>query len=106
MVEVSKVVRGAKVAVVPLSVTLPAIPVDPCCRVKVAVVIVRGFTASLKVADMLLPVAISVDPFTGMVEMTVGADELPVEVVMNVHEYFAARALPERSIAPVVIVAV
>src|ERR1022692_3090871 len=65
--------------------------VPPCCRVKVEPLIVVGSIGSLKVTVRLLPVATPPVPFAGLVETATG------RVVPT--------ASPERSLAPVVMVA-
>jgi hypothetical protein len=62
---------------------------------------VAAFIASLNVAEIAVLTATAVAPFTGTVEMTVGA-----AAVVNVRTTFAASGAPEGSLAPVVIVAV
>ena len=73
---------------------------------KFAVVIVAGSIALLKVALTVwligTPVAISV----GMVELTVGAVVSVDAPVVKLQTKLVASALPARSVAPVVIVAV
>src|SRR3989339_1000471 len=76
------------------------------CTVKV---IVEGSIASLNVALTALLVATPVALSAGFVRITVGAAlsrAAPPAPVVKVHMKFAASALPARSPAPVVIVAV
>lgn len=80
--------------------TAPVIGVAPGpVTVKVAVLIVAGFIASLNVAERRVFTGTAVAPLAGTVEMTVGAP------VVKVHTKFAAKALPPGSWAPVVMVA-
>jgi hypothetical protein len=98
---VASAVVGMNVAVVPAKVTEPATGVAPGpVRVNVAVLIVAGFMASLKVAEIVVLTATPVDPLTGTVEITVGAG-----AVVNVHTKLVASLAPVGSFAPVVIVA-
>jgi hypothetical protein len=68
---------------------------------KVVALIVVASMTSLNVAEMAVLTATVVAPFTGTVEMTVGA-----EAVVNVRTTLAASGAPVGSLAPVVIVAV
>ena len=52
--------------------TTPGIWVAPCCNMKVVVVIVSGFIASLKVAESALLRATPRAALAGTVELTVG----------------------------------
>ena len=52
---------------------MPKTGVSPCFKVKVTVMIVKGFIASLKMAVMALLMATPVAALSGMVELTVGA---------------------------------
>ena len=86
---------------------MPITVVVPCFKVKVAVVIVKGFIALLKVAAMFPPIATPVAAFAGtVVELTVGAVVSGVVPVVKLQTKAVASALPARSLAPVVIVAV
>ena len=81
--------------------TAPAASVTPGpAKVNVAEVIVAGFMARLKVAEIVALAVAKVVPFTGSVEMTVGG-----AVVAKVQTKLVARGAPLRSFAPVVIVA-
>jgi hypothetical protein len=68
--------------------------------VNVAVLIVAGFMASLNVAEIAVLMATAVDPFAGIVEITVAGG-----AVVKFHATFAAKAMPSVSCAPVVTVA-
>ena len=74
--------------------------------VKVLVVMVSGSMALLNVAFSLLLTATKVAPLTGLVEVTVGGVVSGVAPVVKVHAKLLASALPARSLAPVVMVAV
>ena len=74
--------------------------------VKVAEVRVVGSIASLNVALTVLLSGTPVAPFTGLVRVIVGAVELAVVPVVKVHTKLLANALPAKSFAPVVMVAV
>jgi hypothetical protein len=106
VVLVARELVGLKVAVTPAWVTTPVTDVAPCFSLKVAVVIVRGSIASLKAAAMFPPIAAPVAAFTGTVKLTVGAVLSTDASVVKLQTKSAARALPARSAAPVVIVAV
>jgi len=83
-------------------VTVPATGVAPGpVTVNVVALIVAGFMASLKVAEMGVLTATPVAPLIGTVETTVGA-----AAVVKVQTKLAASPAPVRSFAPVVIVAV
>jgi hypothetical protein len=82
-------------------VTVPAVPVS----VKVVAFMVEAFIASLNVAVID---ALGQAPSAGVTETTVGAP-IPLQVatpVVNAHTSLPARALPNMSLTPVVIVAV
>jgi len=64
---------GFKVATLPVYVTTDEINAAPCFKVKVAVVIVTGFMASLKVAVIFPFLLTPAARLTGIVELTVGA---------------------------------
>ena len=85
---------------------MPAIGVAPWFKVKVTFVIVSGSITSLKVAAAFLLRATPVAPFAGSVKVTVGAVVSAAAPVVKVHTKLLANALPARSLAPVVIVAV
>jgi hypothetical protein len=93
---------GVNVAVVPAKVTVPATGVAPGpVTVNVAALIVAGFMALLKVAEIVVLTPTPVAPLTGTVETTVGA-----AAVVKVHTKLVANPAPVGSFAPVVIVAV
>jgi hypothetical protein len=102
-------VAGAKVAVVPEYVTVPVSgdppgPITP----KVEVLIVVAFIALLKVAVTICATGTPVAPFAGTAAMTVGAAFEPAAVVKfhGLGTAPAINALPLRSLAAFVIVAV
>src|SRR5204863_6940685 len=80
-------------------------PVTPATR-KLAVLIVKGSIASLKVALMARLVATPVAALAGTVELTVGAVVSGVAPVVKLQLKPVVSALPARSLAPVVTVAV
>jgi hypothetical protein len=99
---VASAVVGMNVAVVPAKVTEPATGEAPGpVRVNVAVLIVAGFMASLKVAEIIVLTATPVDALTGTVEITVGA-----ATVVKVHTKLVASPAPVGFFAPIVIAAV
>ena len=102
----ARVLAGVKVAMVPAHVTVPETGVAPCRKVKVAVVTVRGSSASLKVAATLLLMATPMAALAGFVEVTVGAVVSAVAPVVKLHTKSLASALPARSVISVVSVAV
>jgi hypothetical protein len=63
----ARLAAGVKVAVTPEYFAAPKTGVTPCFKVKVALVIVKGSIASLKVAVMALLTATPVAALTGMV---------------------------------------
>jgi hypothetical protein len=71
-----------------------------------AVLIVNGSIASLKVPLMAWLIATAVAPFAGTVELTIGAMVSKVALVVKLQLKSAAGALPAKSLAPVVTVAV
>src|SRR6266571_899578 len=73
---------------------------------KLAVLMVKGSIASLKVALMAWLIATAVAPLAGTVTLTVGGVVSGVAAVVKLQPKSAASALPARSLAPVVIVAV
>jgi energy-converting hydrogenase Eha subunit B len=86
-------------------VTAPETAVLPGpVSVKVDEVIVAGFIAWLKVAVMAEAIATPVAPLAGVTDVTVGGTG--AAAVVNVHASFDASAVPDESVAPVVIVAV
>jgi hypothetical protein len=99
---VARIVVGVNVAVVPAKVTVPATGVTPGPdKVNVPALIVAGFMASLKVAEIAVFTGTAEDPLAGTVKMTVGG-----EAVVKVHTKLATSGTPVRFFAPVVIVAV
>src|SRR5260221_14384104 len=74
--------------------------------VKVEALMVCGDIASLKVAWMAAVPPTPVAAGSGSVDATVGAVVSAVAPVVKVHAWPAASALPARSLAPVVMVAV
>src|SRR5207253_1814863 len=97
---------GVKVAVTPASATVPATVAAPCFKVKLAVLIVKGSIASLKMAAILPLMATPVAALAGTAALTVGRVVSGVAPVVKLQTKFAASALPARSLAPVVTVAV
>jgi hypothetical protein len=94
---------GVNVAVDAAYVTTPVTGVVPGpVKVKVVVLIVAGFIASLKVA---VTAVLGQTPFAGVTEITVGGAHGSAAVV-KVHTKLLASAMPYSSMAPVVIVAV
>ena len=85
---------------------MPETGVVPCIKVKVAVVSVKGFIAFVKVAVIALLMTTPVALTIGMTELTIGAVVSGAAPVVKLHTLLAARALPAKSLAPVVIVAV
>src|SRR5438477_29264 len=82
-----------------------AVPPGPV-TLKLAVLIVKGSIASLKVALMVRLIATAVAPAAGTVALTSGRVVSGVTAVVKLQLKSAASALPARSLAPVVIVAV
>src|SRR5437879_9483234 len=82
-----------------------AVPPGPV-TLKLAVLIVKGSIASLKVALMVRLIAPAVAPLAGTVELTVGGVVSGVAAVVKLQPKSVTSALPARSLAPVVIVAV
>jgi hypothetical protein len=74
--------------------------------VKLAVLIVSGSIASLKAAVSFPLMATPVAALTGTVALTVGAVTSAVTPVVKLQTKFVTSALPARSLAAVVIVAV
>src|SRR5947208_6594258 len=81
---------------------VPPGPVNP----KLAVLIVKGFIASLKVALMVWLIGTAVAPLAGTVALTVGGVVSRVAPVVKLQLKPVVSALPARSLAPVVTVAV
>src|ERR1700730_16763110 len=82
-----------------------AVPPGPV-TLKLAVLIVEGYIASLKVTLMVWLIATAVAPLAGTVELTVGGVVSAVTPVVKLQLKSVASSLPARSLAPVVIVAV
>src|SRR5437762_130210 len=82
-----------------------AVPPGPV-TLKLAVVTVKGSIASLKVALMVWLIATAVAPLAGTVALTVGRVVSGVTPVVKLQLKSAASAVPARSLAPVVTVAV
>lgn len=74
-------------------------------KVKVVVLMVDGFIARLKVAVTTVLGHMPVETFGGVSEITVGGAHSALPVV-KLHTKLLAKALPNVSFAPVVIVAV
>ncbi len=102
----SKFTAGVKVAVTPVYVTAPETGVAPCFRVNEKVEIVSGSIASLNVAVISLLVATFVTALAGIVELEVGAVVSTVAPVVKLHTSSTPSALPARSLASVVTIAV
>jgi hypothetical protein len=98
---------GVKVAILPVPsrVTTPVTPGD---TVKVVVEMVTGFMASLKVAVTTVLGHTPMAPLGGVTEITAGGGGAAHDetAVIKVHTKLLASALPEGSLAPVVIVTV
>jgi hypothetical protein len=82
------------------------IPVTPGVTVKVVVLIVAGFIASLKVAVMTAREHTPVAPLAGVTETTVGGGLHPFAAVLKLQTKSVANPLPNKSRTPVVRVAV
>src|SRR6202035_368025 len=96
--------EGVKVKIV-LEASWVMVPVTPGATVKVAAVMVATFMASLKVAVTTVLEQTPVDALGGVTETTVGGGLHPLAAVVKVQRKLLARALPNRSLAPVVMVA-
>ena len=99
-------VDGVKVAVLPVSATVPVTEELPACRVKVVVLMVEGLIASLKVALIELFNATPVWLLVGFVEVTVGGVVSAPAAVVKDQLWFAGSEFPATSLAPVVTVTV
>src|SRR5580693_10777391 len=87
-------------------VTVPATAVAPGpAKVKVVLVMVEDCIAALKVAVTNVLGQMAIALFAGATEITVGAAHA-VALVVKVHTKFLAKAFPDGSWAPVVIVPV
>src|SRR5207302_87077 len=82
-----------------------AVPPGPV-TLKLAVLIVKGSIASLKVALMVRLIATAVAPLAGTVELTDGGGVSGVAAVVKLQPKSVTSALPASALAPVVIVAV
>ena len=82
------------------------IPVTPGATVKVVVLIEEAFIASLKVAVMTALEHTPDEPLAGVSEITVGGGLHPLAAVLKLHTKSLASPLPNRSLTPVVRVAV
>src|SRR5436853_58064 len=82
------------------------IPVRPGATVKVVVLIDEVFIASLKVAVMIAREHTPVAPLAVVTETTVGSGLHPLAARLNFHLKSLASPLPNRSLTPVVRVAV
>jgi hypothetical protein len=82
---------------------MPDTGVAPCLSVNVDVVIVEGSIASLNVAEISL---LRGTAKTGLVETTRGGVVSGIGPVVKRHTKLTAKAWPDASLAPVVIVAV
>ena len=102
-VEVARSAASVNVAVLPAYVTTPATGFTPGpVKVNVAPLIVAGFIAVLKVAEMAgIFTGTAIAPLAGIVETTAGGG-----AVVKVQTKLEASAAPVGSFTPVVIVAV
>src|SRR5882672_6318273 len=82
------------------------IPVTPGLTGKVAALMVAVFMASLKLAVMTASEHTPVAPLGGVTEITVGGWLHPLAAVAKLHTKSLASPLPNRSLTPVVRVAV
>src|SRR2546422_73357 len=73
------------------------IPVTPRLRVKVVVLMVAGFIASLKVAVMTAREHTPVAPFAGVTETTVGGGLHPLAAVLKLHTELLPREIGRAS---------
>jgi hypothetical protein len=98
---------GVKDAVDPAKVTTPATATGgvPAVKVKVVVLMVAGFIASLKTAVTTVAEQTPTAPLAGAPESAVGGTQASPEVV-KLHTTLLASATPTESLAPVVMVAV
>ena len=99
-------VDGVKVAVLPLTFTMPvtAVPLV-VASLTLAVVSVALVMASEKVADTVAFVATAVAAFAGEVKDTVGGVVSGAAAVVNVQVKSAGRGLPAASVTPAATVA-
>ena len=96
---------GVKVKTV-LVTSWVMVPVTPGLTVKVVVLMVEAFIASLKVAAMTPREHTPVAPLAGVTEATIGGGLHPLAAVLKLHTKFVAGELPKVSRTPVVMVAV
>ena len=82
------------------------VPVTPGATVKVAELMEATFMASLKVAVTTELEQTPAAPFGGLTETTTGAGLHPLAAAVKLQTKLVARALPNRSRTPVVIVPV
>src|SRR6266699_822760 len=82
-----------------------AVPPGPI-TLKLAVLMVKGSIAALKVALMGWVIATAVAPLAGTVELTIGGVVSGVAPVVKLQLKSVASALPAKSLAPVVTAAV
>jgi len=100
-------VDGVKVAVLPLTFTVPVTALPPLvASLTLAVVSVVLVMASEKVADIVSFVATAVAAFVGDVKDTVGGVVSGAAAVVNVQVKSAGRGLPAASVTPAATVAV
>jgi len=104
----ARLAEGVKVAVLPLTSTVPptATPPEVVASLKLALVSVAFVIASVKVADTDVSNATPVAAFTGEVADTVGGVVSGTAAVVKLQVKAAASALPAASSAAVVMVAV
>jgi hypothetical protein len=96
---------GVMVKVV-LEASWVMIPLTPGATVKVDELTVATFIASLKVAVTAELEQTPTEPLGGLTESTVGGGLHPLAAVVKLQTKLLARALPNRSRTPVVMVAV
>ena len=82
------------------------IPVTPRLRVKVVVLMVAGFIASLKVAVMTAREHTPVTPLRGVTEITTGGGVHALAAVVKLHTKLRANPTPNRFLARVLMAAV
>src|SRR2546425_405289 len=76
------------------------IPVTPGLTVKVVMLMVAEFIASLKVAVMTAREHTPVAPLAGVTETTVGGGLHPLAAVVKLHTESLASLVPNRCVAP------
>ena len=101
----ARALEGVKIAVDPVKVTTPATATGgvPAVKVKVVVLMVAGFIASLKTAATTEAEQTPTAPLLGDPDSTVGGAQASPEVVKP-HVKLLANATPNESAAPVVMV--